>query len=61
MHPNNRKPHLPYDFSKGYEAAFSCSSSHHTVPNALLPVTASKKDTSPMEEQEWAFVFEMES
>lgn len=47
MFPNNRKPHLPYDFSKGYEATFCCSYSHCTVPNALLPVMASKKTPPP--------------
>lgn len=61
MFPNNGKPHLPYDSSKGYEAAFCCSYSHRTVPSAPLPVTASKDAASPMERKKRAFVFGMES
>lgn len=61
MFPNNRKPHPPYDFSKGYKAAFCCSYSHCTVPDALLPVMASKDAASPTEWKKRAFVFEMES
>lgn len=59
--PNNRKPHLPYDFGKGEEAMFCCS--YYNI--VQFPMSCfqgqHQKDASPMKQKKWAFVLERES